>query len=172
MYEFRAIAPDRFQQFCWNSRSAAIDRRACRGTRRAAIDEDFGGLDVRSIVGRQEQHGPGAALSGKLVLAAKPEVFLRFQLRHPEQMAEHVELVAPRQPGKVSSSLCDKGRGLIRPALLAWFIGSRTLVLRRRYPLPPSPCLGQKTNIQYRVLWRDTSSECATLGRIPQLFRY
>jgi hypothetical protein len=43
---------DRFQQFCWNSRSAAIDRRVCPGTRRAAIDEDFGGLDVRSIVGR------------------------------------------------------------------------------------------------------------------------
>jgi hypothetical protein len=92
---------DRFQQFCWSSHSAALDRRACRGTRRAAIDEDFGGLDVRSIVGRQEQHDPGAALSGKLVLAAKPEVFLRFQLRHPEQMAEHVELVTPRQPGKI-----------------------------------------------------------------------
>jgi hypothetical protein len=56
--------------------------------------------------------------------------------------------VAPRQPREIRGSFSDKGRGLIRPALLAWLIGSRTLIFARRYALPPSPCLGQKTNIQ------------------------
>ncbi len=40
-----------------------------------------------------------------------------FQLRHPEQEAEHVELMAPRQPGKVGGGLSDEGCGLIRAAL-------------------------------------------------------
>ena len=53
------------------------------------------------------------------MLAAKPQVFLRFQPRHPEQMAQHVELVAPRQLGEISGCFGDEGRGLVRSALLA-----------------------------------------------------
>lgn len=92
-----------------------------------------------------------ANFSGKFALAAKPQVFLGFQLRHSEQMAQHVEFVVPREPGEIRRGLRNEGCSLIRPALLAWFIGSRTLVLARRYALPPSPCLGQKTYIQNRA---------------------
>src|ERR1700730_6123331 len=38
---------------------SAIDRRAGRGTGRAAVDEDFRALTVRRIVGSKEQHGLG-----------------------------------------------------------------------------------------------------------------
>src|SRR2546430_12529640 len=34
----------------------AIDRRACRGTRRAAVDKDLRALNVRRIVRSKEQH--------------------------------------------------------------------------------------------------------------------
>jgi hypothetical protein len=64
----------------------------------------------------------------------------------------------------------SRAGGLTKSGL--WRIGSRTHIYARRYALPPSPCLGQKTYIQYRVLFIDTSSECETLGRISQLFRY
>src|ERR1700681_4296489 len=45
--------------FGWNLRLSAIDRRARRRTRRAAIDEDLRALNVRSIVGSEEQHRLG-----------------------------------------------------------------------------------------------------------------
>ena len=44
-------------------------------------------------------------------------MFLRFELRHPEQEVEHVELVASRQPGQLGSGLRYEGRGLVPPAL-------------------------------------------------------
>ena len=56
-------------------------------------------------------------ISGQGALAAKPQMLLGFQLRHPEQEAEHVELVTPRQPGQVRGGLCNKGRSLIPAAL-------------------------------------------------------
>jgi hypothetical protein len=42
----------------------------------------FGDLNVK-----RRQARTAANASGKLFLAAKPQVFLRFHLRHPEQMA-------------------------------------------------------------------------------------
>jgi hypothetical protein len=71
-------------------------------------------------------------------------VFLCFQLRHSEQEAEHVELVLPRQPGQVGGGLCNKGCGLIRAALPAWLIGSRTPRLALICARPSAPCFGQK----------------------------
>ena len=44
------VSPPKFQL-------AAIDRRACGRTRRAAIDEDLRALDIRRVVGGEEQHG-------------------------------------------------------------------------------------------------------------------
>src|SRR5665647_3283900 len=76
--------------------------------------------------------------------ATKPQMFLGFQLRHPEQEAKHVELVASRQPGQLGNGLRNQGRGLIRPALARRFIASRTpppALMRTR---PPTPTLDQK----------------------------
>ena len=50
-------------------RLSAIDRRAGRGAGRAAVDKDLRGLDVRGIVGGEEQHRPGNFLR----LAKPPE---------------------------------------------------------------------------------------------------
>ena len=66
-------------------------------------------------------------LSRQGPLATKPQMFLGFQLRHPEQEAKHVELVASRQPG---NGLRNQGSGLIRPALARWFIDSRNAAPR------------------------------------------
>jgi hypothetical protein len=55
-------------------------------------------------------------------LAAKPEALLGFQLRHPEQEAQHLEPVAPRQPRQIGRGLGNEGRGLIRPTIQTRFI--------------------------------------------------
>lgn len=44
-------------------------------------------------------------------------MFLSFQLRHPKQEIEHVELVASRQPGQLGNGLRNEGNRLIRTAL-------------------------------------------------------
>jgi hypothetical protein len=82
-------------------------------------------------------------VSGQFSLAAKPDALFRLQLRHAEQETEQAELVAPRQPGEVGDSLCDKGRGLIRPAIPARLVGSRTPILAGGCARPPAPCFGQ-----------------------------
>src|SRR6266851_8687275 len=55
----RQIALPGCNDFGWSLRLSAIDRRARRRTRRAAIDEDLRALNVRSIVGGEEQHRLG-----------------------------------------------------------------------------------------------------------------
>ena len=70
-------------------------------------------------------------------------MFLGFQLRHPEQEAKHVELVASRQPGQLGNGLRNEGCRLVRSALACWFIVSRTpppALVRVR---PPAPALDQ-----------------------------
>src|SRR5260370_5780019 len=60
--------------------------------------------------------------SRQVPFAAEPQMFLGFELRHPEQEAEHVELVASRQPGQLGNGLRNDGRGLVRASLACWFI--------------------------------------------------
>jgi hypothetical protein len=55
--------------------------------------------------------------------AAKPDVFLRFQLRHPQEMAEHFEPMVLRQPGQIGHGFGDKLRGLIPPAIAGRLTG-------------------------------------------------
>jgi hypothetical protein len=114
--------------------------------RRGPLSSNLGGGPRNTSAGRRNR----AALSRQIALAAKPDVFVRFEQYHPEQMAEHIEPMAPRQPSKVGSSLRNQGRSLIRTALAAWFIGSRTSPLARGWTRPPAPCLGQKIQIQCR----------------------
>jgi hypothetical protein len=71
-------------------------------------------------------------------------MLLRFQLRHSEQEAEHVELVPPRQLGQVGGGLCNKDCSLFRATLTVYFIGSRTPRLAPNCARPPAPCFGQK----------------------------
>jgi hypothetical protein len=52
-------------------------------------------------------------------------VFLGFQLRHPQQMAEHLKPMALGQPGQIGNVFRDECRGLVRSAIAAWFIGAR-----------------------------------------------
>ena len=42
-------------------------------------------------------------------------MFLGFELRHPEQEAKHVELVASRQPGQLGNGLRNDGRASSGP---------------------------------------------------------
>jgi hypothetical protein len=55
-------------------------------------------------------------------------------------MTEHVELVAPRQPGKIGKVFGDEGHRFIRPAVLrsipVWLLGSRTPIPARGRALP------------------------------------
>jgi hypothetical protein len=43
-------------------------------------------------------------------------VFLGFQLRHPQEMAEHVEPMPLRQPGQFRGGFGNECRGLVRLA--------------------------------------------------------
>ena len=67
-------------------------------------------------------------------------MFLGFELRHPEQEAEHVELVASRQPGQLGNGLGNDGRGLVRASLACWFIAPPPALMRAR---PPATAFGQ-----------------------------
>jgi hypothetical protein len=58
------------------------------------------------------------------VLTPCAQAFFRLELRHAEQMAEHLESVALRQLDQFGNGLRDKGNGLVGAALLASFIGS------------------------------------------------
>ncbi len=53
----------------------------------------------------------------QFMLAAQPQIFFGFQFRHPEQMAEHFEPVAVRQPNQVGRGFRDEGSRFIRAAL-------------------------------------------------------
>jgi len=66
-------------------------------------------------------------------------------LGHLEQTHEYVELVAPRQPGKVCDGVRDEGYSFVRPAIAWGIIGWRTPILIRGFGRPLAPCLGQKT---------------------------
>ena len=69
----------------------------------------------------RERAVPAAHPSRQLALAAQPHPLLGFQLRHFDQMGEHAEPVAPRQPAEVGERFGDEARGFIRSAI-AWLI--------------------------------------------------
>jgi len=63
-------------------------------------------------------------LSRQLVFAAGAQTLFRLELRHAEQMAEHLEPMALRQFDQFGNSLRYKGHGLVGAALLTSFSGS------------------------------------------------
>jgi hypothetical protein len=79
----------------------------------------------------------------QFALAAEPELFLGFKLRHAEEMAEHLEPMAARQLGQIGGSFRNHGRSLLRAALTARLIGSHAPTPPRGFPRPSASCLGQ-----------------------------
>ena len=124
----------------------------------------------RNDVERAAQAPP---TSRQLALAAKPQALFGFELHHPEQMAEDLELVAPGQFAQIGNGLRDEGHGLVRAALPIGLICIRSAISARSCALPAAPSLAQKNNIQSRTISSsNTPFAIATLGRISQLFRY
>ena len=93
--------------------------------------------------------------SRQLVLAPGAQPFFRLELRHAEQMAEHLEPVALRQLDQFGNGLRDEGHGLVRAALLtsfSSFIGWRFRLLPEAFRFRPPPALLKKfasNRIQY-----------------------
>jgi hypothetical protein len=114
-----------------------------------------------------------APTSRQLALAAKSQALFGFELYHPEQVAEDLELVAPGQFAQIGNGLRDEGHGLVRAALPIGLIRIRSAISARSCALPAAPSLAQKNNIQSRTISSsNTPFAIATLGRISQLFRY
>ena len=66
-----------------------------------------------------------ADTSRQLALAAQPQPFFGFELRHPQEMVEHVEAMTTGQFDQFRNSLRNEGYGLVRAALLPpWLIGA------------------------------------------------
>jgi hypothetical protein len=81
--------------------------------------------------------------SGQLALAAKPDMFLRFELGHCKQMDKKFEPMAAGEPDKIRERLADEGRSLVRPPFLRQLVDSQTANPFQRCALPPSLCFGQ-----------------------------
>jgi hypothetical protein len=65
------------------------------------------------------------------VLAPRAQALFRLELRHAEQVTEHLEPVALRQLNQFGNGLGNEGHGLVGAALLASFSGT---FLGRRFP--------------------------------------
>ena len=98
-------------------------------------------------------------------------MFLGFQLRHPQEMAEHLKPMALRQPGQIGRGFRNECRGLIRPAIAARLIGSGRPIFASGCARPPVAFfLGQKLHPTLRLFRKIYCSKSATMGRILQLF--
>jgi hypothetical protein len=75
---------------------------------------------MRSLIGVREVRP-----SRQIPFAAKPQMFLGLQLRHPGQEPEHIEFVASRQPGQLGNGFRNDGRSLLRATLACCFIAPR-----------------------------------------------
>jgi hypothetical protein len=72
-------------------------------------------------------------------------MFFGFQLRHPQEMAQHLKPMALRQPGQIGDVFRDECRGLVRSAIAARFIRARRPVFASGCAAPPVGfLLGQK----------------------------
>jgi hypothetical protein len=56
------------------------------------------------------------------VFASRTQAFLRFELRHAEQMAEHFQPVALGQLDQFGNGLGNESHGLVRTAFLTSFM--------------------------------------------------
>jgi hypothetical protein len=83
------------------------------------------------------------------VPASGSQPFFRLELRHAEQMAEHLEPMALRQLDQFGNGLGNEGHGLVRAAFLTSFMifGWRFRFLARSLPLPAASSFAQKTCI-------------------------
>jgi hypothetical protein len=98
-------------------------------------------------------------------------VFLGFQLRHPQEVTEHLEPVALRQQGQIGDVLCDERRGLIGSAIADGFIGARRPIFANGCAPPPVAFfLGQELHPTFCLFIKIFSFQSATMGRILQLF--
>src|ERR1700730_16885945 len=73
-------------------------------------------------------------------------MLLRLQLRHPEQEAEQLQLVATRQSGQARHAFPNEGRGLVRPTLPAWLFALRSPLPARGGAHLPASCAGEELN--------------------------
>jgi hypothetical protein len=79
-------------------------------------------------------------------------MFLRFHLRHPEQMGQQIKPVESRQPGQSRQCLSDERHSLVRTVFAGQLIGSRPPVPDRR-PAPPfTQCFFQKYASESAIL--------------------
>ena len=77
-----------------------------------------------------------ADTSRQLALAAQPQPFFGFELRHRQEMAEHVEAMTTGQFDQFRNSLRNEGYGLVRAALLPpWLIGLQSPISDRSLAL-------------------------------------
>jgi hypothetical protein len=90
----------------------------------------------------QECASPISELSRQLALAPGPQPFFGLELRHSEQMIEHLKPVALRQFDQFGHSFGDERNGLVRAALPTTFIGWRPRSLPEAVALPRrrQPC--------------------------------
>ena len=92
--------------------------------------------------------GPGrreGPPSRQLALAAQPQPFFGFELRHPQEMVEHVEAMTTGQFDQFGNSLRDEGYSLVRAALLPpWLIGLRSPIPDRSLALSAARTLVKK----------------------------
>jgi hypothetical protein len=63
---------------------------------------------------------------GQFALAAQAQIFLGFEFRHPQQMAQQFQIVGLRQPHQVGSRLRDEGCGFIRVTFAERILVRRT----------------------------------------------
>jgi hypothetical protein len=112
-----------------------------------------------------------AQASRKPGFAAQPDVFVGFQLRHPQQTAEHLEPMALRQPGQIGDGFRDKPRGLIGPAIAARLIGAPGPIFASGYARPPVAFfLGQKQYPTWCLLEKYTPFRLQLWGAFCNFF--
>ena len=176
---FSSKRTDRIQDFGGGSPIPLVATSAARSassncapwTRRLPGDGD---TEVRPKLERRRRlpHKQCRAASGQVPFAAKPEAFLRFEVRHSKQEGEPVELVASREPGQFGSGLGYEGRGLTRPALAWRLIASRTPAPAPVVRVSDGLRSWSSNDVQCREATQNTPFTRTTPRRISQLFRY
>lgn len=75
-------------------------------------------------------------------VALAADIFLRLQLGHAQEMAEHLKAVTVRKLHQLRRGFCNKGGGLFRPALTVRLMIPRPAILFRG-AFPAALFLGQ-----------------------------